>query len=45
VVEDSEFLSFLLDFLEVFLLSNVNGYGDDLGVVFFLEPFDEDGGV
>jgi hypothetical protein len=42
---DSEFLGFLLDFLQVFLLPDVDGYGDDLGFVFFLEPLDEDGRV
>ena len=43
--EDAEFLGFLLDFLQVFLLPDVDGYCYDLGFVFFLEPLDEDGRV
>jgi hypothetical protein len=43
--EHAEFLGFLLDFLQVFLLPDVYGYCDDLGFVFFLEPFNEDGRV
>jgi hypothetical protein len=43
--EHAEFLGFLLDFLQVFLLPDVDGYGDDLGFVLFLEPFNEDGRV
>ena len=43
--EDAEFFGFLLDLLQVFLLSDVDGYGYDLGFVFFLEPLDEDGSV
>jgi hypothetical protein len=45
VFEHAEFLGFRLDFFQVFLLSNVNGYGYDLGAVFFLEPFDENGRI
>jgi hypothetical protein len=45
VFEDAEFFGFRLDFLQVLLLPDIDGYGDDLGVVFFLEPLDEDGRV
>jgi hypothetical protein len=43
--EDAEFLSFLLNLLQVFLLSDIDGDGYDLGFVFFLEPLNEDGRV
>jgi hypothetical protein len=45
VLEDTEFLGFRLNLLQVFLLSDVNGYGYDFGFVFFLEPLYEDGRV
>jgi len=41
--ENFEFLGFRLDFLQVLLLPDIDGYGYDLCVVFFLEPLDENG--
>jgi hypothetical protein len=40
VFEDVEFFGFCLDFFQVLLLPDVDGYGYDFGFVFFLEPFD-----
>jgi hypothetical protein len=45
VLQNSEFLGFLLNFLQVLLLPDVDCYGYDLGFMFFLEPFDEYGCV
>jgi len=45
VFECAEFLGFFLCGFEVFVLSDVDGYRDDVGFVFFLKPLDEDGGV
>jgi hypothetical protein len=45
VFECAKFLGFIFSGFEVFLLSDVDGYCDDVGVVFFLKPLDEDGGV
>jgi hypothetical protein len=45
VLECAEFFGFFFRGFEVLVLSDVYGYCDDVGFVFFLKPLDEDRGV